>query len=281
MYGLKQAPRAWNSKIDGYFRQNGFQRSICEPSLYVKHEGTRDFLVICLYVDDLIYMGTNRKMVEDFKKAMLKEFEMTDLGLMKYFLGFQVRQSTGEVFICQEKYIEDLLKKFHMAACKPVSTPMSSNEKLKQEDAVEKADAKTYQSPIGSLIYLTNTRPDIVHSVNLISRFMNQPSKLHYAVAKRILRYLQGTKKLGILCKKENGNNLVGFTDNDWAGSLDDRKSTSGYIFCLGSNVISWSSKKQKMVALSSAEAEYIAATDAACEAIWLRRLLSDLQKKN
>ena len=132
-----------------------------------------------------------------------------------------------------------------------------------------------------SLIYLTNTRPDIVHSVNLISRFMNQPSKLHYAVAKRILRYLQGTKKLGILCKKENGNNLVGFTDNDWAGSLDDRKSTSGYIFCLGSNVISWSSKKQKMVALSSAEAEYIAATDAACEAIWLRRLLSDLQKKN
>ena len=109
-----------------------------------------------------------------------------------------------------------------MAACKPVSTPMSSNEKLKQEDAAEKADAKPYRSPIGSLIYLTNTRPDIVHSVNLISRFKNQPSKLHYAVAKRILHYLQGTKKLGILCKKENGNNLVGFTDKDWVGSLDD-----------------------------------------------------------
>ena len=109
---------------------------------------------------------------------------------------------------------------------------------------------------------------------------MNQPSKLHYAAAKRILHYLQGTKKVGILYKKENGNNLVGFTDSDWAGSLDDRKSTSGYIFCLGSNVIAWSSKKQKTVALSSAEAEYIAATDAACEAIWLRRLLSDLQQK-
>ena len=112
LYGLMQAPRAWNSKIDGYFRQNGFQMSICEPSLYVKHEGTRDFLVICLYVDDLIYMGTNRKMVEDFKKAIMKEFDMTDLGLMKYFLGFQVRQSIGEIFICQEKYIEDLLKIF-------------------------------------------------------------------------------------------------------------------------------------------------------------------------
>ena len=114
-----------------------------------------------------------------------------------------------------------------MAACKPVSTPMSSNEKLQHEDAAEKAHAKAYRNLVGSLIYLTNTTPDIVHLVNLISRFMNQPSKLHYAAAKRILHYLQGTKKLGILYK-ENGNNLVGFTNSDWAGSLDDRKSTSG-----------------------------------------------------
>ena len=116
------------------------------------------------------------------------------------------------------------------------------------------------------MIYLTNTRLDIVHSVSLISRFMNQPSKLHYTTVKRILHYLQATKKLGILYKKENDNNLVGFIDSDWAGSLDERKSTSGYIFCLGSKVIAWSSKKQKTVALSSAEAEYIAANDAACE---------------
>jgi hypothetical protein len=128
LYGLKQALRAWNSKIDSYFRQNGFHRSKCEPSLYVKHDGIGDFLVVCLYVDDLIYMGTNMKMVEDFKRSMMKEYEMTDLGLMKYFLGIQVRQSKGEVFICQEKYIEDLLKKFHMVACKPVSTLVSSNK---------------------------------------------------------------------------------------------------------------------------------------------------------
>ena len=180
-------------------------------------------------------MGTNIKMVEDFKKAMMKEFEMTDLGLVKYVLGFQVWQSKGEVFICQEKYIEDLLKTFHMATCKLVSTPMSFNEKLQQEDAAEKEDAKTYWSLVGSLIYLTNTRPDVVHSVSLISRFMVQPSKLHYVVAKRILRYLRGTKKRGILYKKENDNNLVGFIDSDWVGSLDDRKSTFGYIFCLWS----------------------------------------------
>nr|XP_023882818.1 uncharacterized protein LOC111995145 [Quercus suber] len=127
---------------------------------------------------------SSMKMVEDFKKATMKEFEMTDMDLMKYFLGFQVRQSKGEVFICQEKYIEHLLKKFQIALCKPVSTPMSSNEKLKQNDAAEMAYAKTYRSLVGSLIYLTNTRPDIVHSDNLISRFMNQPSKLHYAAAK-------------------------------------------------------------------------------------------------
>ena len=132
----------------------------------------------------------------------MKEFEMTDLGLMKYFLGFQVWQSKVEAFICQDKYIEDLLKRIQIAACKSMSTPMSSNEKLQQKDAVEKADAKTYRSLVGSLIYLTNTRPDIVHSVSLILRFMNQPSKLHSAKAKRILRYLQGTKKLDILYKR-------------------------------------------------------------------------------
>ena len=183
LYGLKQAPRAWNRKIDDYFHQNGFQRSKCEPLLYVNHEGTKDFLVICLYVDDLIYMGTNMKMVEDSKRAKMKEFEMTDLDLMKYFLGFQVQQSKSKAFICQQKYIEDLLKKFHMVAYKPESTPMSSNEKLQQKDVVEKADAKTYRSLIGSLIYLTNTRPNIVHESAQKATFCK--SKKNYSLPTR------------------------------------------------------------------------------------------------
>ncbi|KAK6145902.1 hypothetical protein DH2020_019771 [Rehmannia glutinosa] len=167
---------------------------------------------------------------------MMKEYEMTDLGLMKYFLGIQVRQSKGELFISHEKYLEALLKKFQMSNCKPISTPLA-----------------------------TNTRPDIVYPVSLISRFMQDPSKVHYAAAKRIFRYLQGTRKLGIRYVKEK-KKLIGYADSDWTGSLDDRKSTSGYIFCLGSKIISWSSKKQKIVSLSSAEAEYIAATDATCK---------------
>ncbi|XP_042958233.1 uncharacterized mitochondrial protein AtMg00810-like [Carya illinoinensis] len=179
-------------------------------------------------------MGTSMKMVEDFKIAMMKEYEMTDLGSMRYFLGIQVRQTKGEVFICQEKYIEDLLKNFHMTGCKPVSTPMSLNEKLQQNDEAEKADAKAYSSPVGSLIYLTNTRLDIVHLLVLYeeSKSLNEklqqndeaekvdakaysspPSKFHYVAAKRILRYLQATKKLGIMYKNQSDSKLVGFAE--------------------------------------------------------------------
>lgn len=145
---------------------------------------------------------------------------MTDLGLMRYFFGIQVQQTKGEIFICQEKYIEDLLTNFHMEACKLVSTPISVNVKLQQNDGAKMADAKTYRSLIGSLIYLTNTRPDIVHSVSLISRFMDKPIKLHYEATKRILCHLQGTKKIGIVYNKESDNSLVGFTGSDWADHL-------------------------------------------------------------
>ena len=172
LYGLKQAPRAWNSKIDSYFQKNKFQRSQNEPSLYIKKEGTKDFLIVCLYVDDLIYTSTSQSMLDEFKMAMMKEYEMTDLGLMKYFLGIQVRQSKGEIFIYQEKYLDNLLKRYQMNNCKPIATPLAANEKLQSEDGAPKVDGKMYRSLVGSLIYLTNTRPDIVYPVNLISRFM-------------------------------------------------------------------------------------------------------------
>ncbi|XP_047326610.1 uncharacterized mitochondrial protein AtMg00810-like [Impatiens glandulifera] len=271
-----EAPRAWNSKINSYFIKKGFNRSTSESSLYVKTID-KDFLIVCLYVDDLIYFGTNKAMVEEFKNQMMKEFEMTDLGLMKYFLGIQVKQSPGRIFLSQEKYIEDLLKKFNMSQCKPLSTLMALNKNFQVNDDGEKADSTSYRKLIGSLIYL-NTRPNITHSVSLLSRFLNEQIQIHFAAAKRILRYLKGTKTQGIEFKKESKCKLVGYTDSDWAGSIDDRKSTSGYIFCLGSNVISWSSRKQKFVALSSAEAEYIACIDAACEAVWLQRILKDMK---
>ncbi|CAL8169320.1 unnamed protein product [Prunus armeniaca] len=280
LYGLKQAPRAWNSKIDQYFCQSGFVRSPSEPSLYLKKEGTHDFLIVCLYVDDLIYTSTKSRMVEAFKKDMMKEYEMTDLGSMKYFLGIQVQQSEKGVFMYQEKYAENLLKRFNMLNCKPMDTPMEINLKLSSNDGAPRADASMYRSIVGSLIYLSNTRPDIVHAVSVVSRFMNDPSNHHFAAVKRILRYVQGTKGYGLKYTQEKESILVGFTDSDWAGAIDDRRSTSGHVFFLGKKVISWSSKKQSTVALSTAEAEYISATSAACEAVWIRRILADLHQE-
>lgn len=166
-----------------------------------------------------------------------------------------------------------------MKDCKPFVTPMAPNEKLSKYDGKEKVDASIYRSLVGSLIYLTHTRPDIVHAVSIVSRFMSEPSKAHLTAAKRILRYVKGTKSYGILYKTEDDYKLTGYTDSDWAGSIDDRKSTSGYVFQLGTKAISWSSKKQATVALSSSEAKYIAATSASCEAVWLKRILGDLRQ--
>ena len=218
-------------------------------------------------------------MAKDFNISMMKEYEMTDLGLMRYFLGIQINQSNGSIFISQEKYVKDLLKRFHMMNCKYVATPMALNEKLTKSDGASKANASQFQSLLGSLIYLTNTRPDIVHAVSVIPRFMSDPSQLHFFAAKKVMRYVNGTKNFGLHYVKEEDNSLIGYTDSDWAGSIDDRKSTSGYVFCLGTKPITWSSKKQSTIALSSAKAKYISATTAACEAIWLRKFLKDVKQ--
>ncbi|KAK4387768.1 Retrovirus-related Pol polyprotein from transposon RE2 [Sesamum angolense] len=279
LYGLKQAPRAWYSRIDKYFMDRGFRRSLSELTLYIKSQGN-DTLIVSLYVDDLIYTGNNEKMIQYFKEDMMKTFEMSDLGLMHFFLGIEINQEKEGIFICQMKYTETLLKKFKMESCKTVITPLVTGEKYQKEDGSQKFDGSIYRSLIGSLLYLTATRPDIMFATSLLSRFMQSPSQVHYAAAKRILRYLRGTKDFGIWYKSTNDAKLVGYTDSDWAGSVDDMKSTSGYTFSLGSGIFSWASKKQATVAQSSAEAEYIAAAATSNQAIWLRRILEDIGEK-
>jgi hypothetical protein len=278
LYGLKQAPRAWYSKIDGYFQEKGYMRSENEPTLYVKKEGN-DFIIVCLYVDDIIYTSSSTYLVDEFKTQMMNEFEMSDMGLLHYFLGLEVYQVEGEIFLSQKKYARDLLDKFGMLNCKPATTPMNMNEKLQQEDGEELVDARRFRSLVGGLIYLTHSRPDIAFVVGVISRFMQQPSKVHYGAAKRVLRYIAGTLEYGIWYSKVPDFKLCGFTDSDWASSLDDRRSVSANVFTLGSGVVTWSSKKQATTALSTTEAEYIAAASAACQAVWLRRMLADLQQ--
>ncbi|KAE8715887.1 Xyloglucan endotransglycosylase 6 [Hibiscus syriacus] len=208
---------------------------------------------------------------------MMKVFEMTDLGIMAYFLGMEVRQDHQGVFICQRKYAKEILKKFHMENCKSVSTPMNQNERLCKEDGAKKVEEAVYWSLIGCLMYLTTTRPDILHAVSVLARFSQAASEEHFIAAKRLLRYVKGTIDYVVLFKHGQEFNFHGFSNSDWGGSLDDMKSTSGYCFTIGSGMISWSSKKQDIVAQSTAEAEFIAATATVNQALWLRKILNDL----
>ena len=196
LYGLRHAPRASYSKINDHLMQQGFEKSDCEPTFYQK-EGD-DILLVCLYEDDVIYMGSKETMVEDFKQRLMCTFEMSDLGLLHYFLGLEVKQEEDGVFISQRRYAEGLLKRFQMEKCKSAVTSMNVNEKLQVEDGTEAADAMRFRSLVGGLMYLTNSRPDIACSVSILSRFMQAPSKQHYGAGKRILRYISGTLDFGI-----------------------------------------------------------------------------------
>ncbi|KAK2979328.1 hypothetical protein RJ640_013292 [Escallonia rubra] len=172
---------------------------------------------------------------------MMKRYEMNDLGVLHYFLGIEIQQTEGGIFICQKKYGEAILKKFKMYGCKSVGTPLVVDQKLIREDGSGDVNASLFRSLVGT------TRPYIMYATSLLSRFMHKPSRIHYGAAKRVLRYIQGTLDFGIMYKKNEKLQLSGFCDSDWAGSVDDMRSTSGYAFSLGSGMFSWASKKHKL----------------------------------
>ncbi|KAI5355814.1 hypothetical protein L3X38_008709 [Prunus dulcis] len=275
LYGLKQAPRAWYEEINSYFTATGFQRSSSDATFYVK-AAESGILIVSLYVDDIIYTGSSEELVMSFKTEMMKRYEMTDLGLLQHFLGLGVIQAESYIFLHQKKYARTLLDKFGLKDCKAVSTPLAMNEKLSKEDGSEQADEKVYRQIVGSLLYLTATRPDIMFAASLLARYMHGPTKKHMGTAKRVLRYIQGTLDYGIAYEKGKEAMLVGYCDSDWLGCEDDMRSTSGYAFRLGLGVFSWASVKQSSVALSTAEAEYVSAAEATTQAVWLRFVLSD-----
>lgn len=177
---------------------------------------------------------------------------MTDLGKLNYFLGLQVTQRSDGIFITQKKYTEDLLKQYGMHQCKPEMTPMNANERLQFTNSTESADVKSYRSLVGKLLYLTHTRPDISFAVGMFSWYLSKPTKQHLSAGKRILRYLAGTTELGLWYTHSAEWKLEGYSDCDWEGSLEDRKSTTGIAFKLGSTVVSWGSRKQDTTALST-----------------------------
>ena len=236
--------------------------------MYTKVNKEGQILIVCLYVDDLIF--TSNISNDMFKLAMKKEFEMIDLGSMKYFLGIQVTQNDKGIFICQNKYAQDVMRRFRMVNCTPVSTPMTMGTKLSREDNENEFDSTQFRKLVDSLMYLKTTRLDIMYAVSVISRFMDSPKNTHWQEGKRILRYIVGTLNYGIMYSSSNDFQLVGYTDSDFAGSIDDRKRTFGYACHLGICIVAWASKKQPMVTISSAKAEYVAGTSAACRVVWM-----------
>ncbi|KAG8472606.1 hypothetical protein CXB51_034394 [Gossypium anomalum] len=267
LYSLKQAPRACLK----------FERSASEPTLYVKKNKIETQLVVSLYVNDLLVTGGDEIVFAEFKTKMKQMFEMTDLGLMTYFLGMEVSQKQGGIFLKQKSFALKVLTKFLMLNCKPTLTPIAVGLKLSSQGGHEEGCETTHGSLICCLLYLTVMRPDIMFTVGLLSRFMHCCNVQYFQAAKQVLRYIKGTLSHGLLFSKAEELKLKGYTDSDWAGSKDDMKSTSGYAFTLGSVMVCWSLKKQSLVAQSTAEAKYVAAASAVNQAIWLRKILADL----
>ncbi|KAF2359200.1 Reverse transcriptase RNA-dependent DNA polymerase [Trinorchestia longiramus] len=280
LYGLKQFPKCWNTALDGHLKQLGFKQSKNDACIYPR-VSNKGLCIIAVYVDDIIIPSDCLDEINEVKSCLSAKYKMKDLGKLSYFLGVSVMQTKNEVFLEQSAYTKALLSRFGMDKANSVATPVDVNvEPVTTSDEVEECDKDLYQSAVGSLLYLsTRTRPDITFAVNNVAKYCSKPLKNHWTGVKRIFRYLKGTSELGILYSNCSAK-CVGCSDADWAGDRSDRKSTSGYCFTLSNSVITWRSVKQSCVALSTAEAEYVALAGAAQEAIWLKQLLDDLEFK-
>eukprot|EP00253_Pinus_taeda_P010051 PITA_10051 len=225
----------------------------------------------------LVAKGNNESYIASIKKELGKSFEMTDLGYVHYYLGIEVTQHLKSIFLSQKKYIGDMLNRFGMTKCNPLSNPIEQNLKLTSIEGKEFEDATKYKQLVGSLNYLTTTRPDISFDVGILSRFMQKPCEGNWFATKRVLRYLKGTQDIGIKYTQVDDFSLIGYSDSDFDGDKEVGVSTSGYAMSLGSGAISWRSHKQSVPVDSTIEAEYMAVAEATKEIMWLRKILEDL----
>jgi hypothetical protein len=260
----------------------GFERAPSEHAVYTRQHGGKR-LLLGVYVDDLIITGSCDMEITRFKGEMSSRFSMSDLGLLKLYLGIEVDQKPGVITLKQSAFAKKLLEKSGMADCNPVHVPIEPRLKLSQVSPNPPVDITMYRSIVGSLRYLVHTRPDISFAVGFVSRFMETPTTEHLSVVKQILRYIAGTLNFGCTYNacKDDAEPLIGFSDADHAGDVDDRKSTTGSLFFYGRCPISWQSQKQKSTALSSCQAEYMAASTTSCQAVWLGRLIGELFAKD
>lgn len=277
VYGLKQAAKSWYEKINKVLTETlKFRKLSSEPCVFVYSQEGK-YIIIALYVDDIMLFSTktsqNKK--EEIKKELMKQFEMKDLGQASHILGMSITKDGDKLKLDQSCYINKILERFQMTDCKPVNTPLESGLKLQKD--TKGSCSLDYRNLIGSLMYLAVcSRPDISYAVSYLSQFNDSYSDSHWKAAKRVLRYLKGTSDYQLSFEKGDTMAIIGYTDADWAANEVDRRSYTGYVYMLGKSVVSWESRKQRTVALSSAEAEYMAISDACKEALFLRTFLSE-----
>lgn len=278
LYGLRQAPRAWNEKLNKEFEKLKFVKCSKEPSLYYRRvKGS--LLLVAVYVDDLLITGSDINLIMKFKTEMSSIFEMSDLGLLTYYLGIEVEQHAGGITLRQERYTKKILEQTGMGDCNAVHSPMEAGLVLSKAEGEQSVDEKEFRRNIGCLRYLLHTRPDLAYSVGLLSRYMHDPKISHANALKVILRYLKGTTSYGLTFAAGSKMELVGYSDSSHNIDEDDGRSTTGHIFYLNNCPITWCSQKQETVALSSCEAEFMAATEAAKQAIWLQELHEEIME--
>ena len=254
LYGLKQSPRCWNHVFKEFMLSLGFVQTVTDPCVFIRV--LKDKLtIVTVHVDDLILLTDTEEQMIDLKTSLANHFKMKDMGVLHYCLGVSVTIKDGVLQISQEQYIDKIMRKYKLQDCKTVSTPMDLNVKLVKDDGYSKpVDVVQYQSMVGSLIYAAiATRPDIAYAVAALAKFNSSPTEAHLTAVKRVFRYLKGTAQLR-LQYQETDVNVVGYSDADWASDSDDRRSTSRNVFVMSGGAISWTSKKQPTVALSTSE---------------------------
>ncbi|GKE83170.1 retrovirus-related pol polyprotein from transposon TNT 1-94 [Tanacetum coccineum] len=275
LYGLKQAPRAWYDTLSRFLLDNKFSKGAVDPTLFTRKTG-KHILLVQIYVDDIIFASTDPKACDIFSNEMSSKFQMSMMGQMSFFLGLQVSQNPGGIFINQSKFALEILKKFGMDSCDPVDTPMVDRLKLDEDPLGIPVDQTRFRSMVGSLMYLTASRPDLVFVVCMCARYQASPTKKHLEALKRVFQYLRGTINWGLWYPKDTAMALTAYADADHAGCQDTRRSTSGSAQFLGDKLVSWSSKKQKSTAISTTEAEYIAMSGCCAQILWMRSQLTD-----
>ncbi|GKA44914.1 putative ribonuclease H-like domain-containing protein, partial [Tanacetum coccineum] len=261
LYGLHQALKAWYETLSTYLLENGFRRGTIYKTLFIKKD-MYDILLVQVYVDDIIFGSTKKSLCDEFEQIMHKRFQMSSIGELTFFLGLQVQQKEDRIFISQDKYVADILKKFNFVTVKTVCTLIEPNKALVKDEEADNVDVHLYRSMIGSLMYLTASSPDITFAVCACARFQVTPKVSHLHAVKRIFRYLKGQPKLVLWYPRDSPFDFEAFFDSGYAGASLDRKSTTGGCQFLGKRLISWQCKKQTIVANSTTEEEYVAAAN-------------------